>query len=71
MLQPGTQVTWNGGSQHGHVTDVFTRTVTFRLQGSQVSRRDIEDTPSYLIQLPDGEMVLKPGNELIPTSRHQ
>ena len=62
----GDKVQWNWGSGTGtgKVTKVYTRKITRKLKGHEVTREASEDEPAYLIEQEDGDEVLKSGSEL-------
>ena len=57
----GTRVKWQWGRGWGHgtVAERFTRKVTRTIKGATITRRATEEEPAYLIDLEDGDKVLK------------
>ena len=55
---------WGNGTGSGKVDDVFTRKVTRKIDGNEVTRNADEDNPAYLIKQDDGDQVLKSESEL-------
>ena len=55
---------WGNGTGSGKVDDVFTRKVTRKIGGNEVTRNADEDNPAYLIKQDDGDQVLKSESEL-------
>lgn len=64
MIDLGTTVTWDSGTQTGQITDMFNRKITWRLRGSEIHRHETNDKTTYLIRQPDGEYILKHHNEV-------
>lgn len=64
MIELGVHVTWDDGRSMGRVTDVFDRKVTWRLQGSDVQRYESNENPTYMIELNNGDFILKHRHEL-------
>ena len=62
----GDKVTWNwaNGTGTGRITKVYTRKITRKIKGSEITRNASEDEPAYLIEQKDGDEVLKSGSEL-------
>ncbi|MCP1167429.1 hypervirulence associated TUDOR domain-containing protein [Limimaricola litoreus] len=62
----GDKVTWNwaNGTGTGKVTKVYTRKITRKIKGSEITRNASEEEPAYLIEQEDGDEVLKSGSEL-------
>ena len=64
MIEMGTRVSWDSGQQKGYVADVFNRKVTWRLQGGDIQCHETSKHPTYLIELENGEFILKQKHEL-------
>lgn len=62
----GTRVEWDwgNGTAAGEVVKVYTRKITLKIKGSDVTRDASEDEPAYRIEQEDGDEVLKSGSEL-------
>jgi len=62
----GTAVKWKWGSGYGHgkVQSSFTKKVTRKIDGEEISRNGSEDNPAYYIEVDDGNNVLKLHSEL-------
>lgn len=62
----GTTVEWDwgNGTGTGKVVQAYTRKITIRIKGSEVTRDACEDAPAYKIEQHDGDEVLKPHSEL-------
>ncbi|GGG72172.1 hypothetical protein GCM10011415_20240 [Salipiger pallidus] len=65
----GSTVEWNwaNGTGSGKVVKRYTRKITLKLKGNEVTRNASEDNPAYRIRQDDGDEVLKSESEL---SRH-
>lgn len=57
---------WGSGSASGTIRDRYTRRVTRRIKGTEVTRNGDHDNPAYLIEQEDGDEVLKLASELKP-----
>lgn len=55
---------WASGTGTGKVTERFTSKVTRTLKGTEVTRKASDESPAYLIEQEDGDMVLKSACEL-------
>jgi len=66
QISKGSKVKWDWGqgTATGTVQEVFTKSVTRTLKGSEVTRNGSEDTPAYLIEQEDGDEVLKLSTEV-------
>ena len=66
MYNQGTKVKWNwgNGTGTGEVQKSYTKHVSMKIKGTEVSRNASEDDPAYLIEQDDGDEVLKPHSEL-------
>ncbi|WP_282024327.1 DUF2945 domain-containing protein [Limimaricola cinnabarinus] len=62
----GDKVSWNwaNGTGTGKVTKVYTKKITRKIKGSEITRNASEEEPAYLIEQEDGDEVLKSGSEL-------
>ena len=62
----GDKVSWNwgNGTGEGEVQKVYTRSVTRKLKGSEVTRNGSKDDPALLIEQEDGDEVLKLQSEV-------
>lgn len=65
-FRKGQTVTWDwgGGTATGKIKDRFTRKVTRKIKGSEITRNGDADNPAYLIEQEDGDEVLKLASEL-------
>ena len=65
----GSTVEWNwaNGTGSGKVVKRYTRKITLKIKGSEITRDASEDNPAYRIRQDDGDEVLKSESEL---SRH-
>ncbi|SFI56519.1 DUF2945 domain-containing protein [Jannaschia pohangensis] len=55
---------WGDGTAEGKVEKTYTRSVTRKLQGSEVTRNGSEDDPALYIEQEDGDGVLKLASEV-------
>ncbi|AUC55588.1 DUF2945 domain-containing protein [Sagittula sp. P11] len=55
---------WGNGTASGTVVNKYTRKITLKIKGSEVTRDADEDNPAYRIEQEDGDEVLKKGSEL-------
>ncbi len=62
----GTQVEWDwgNGTGSGKVVKKYTRKITLKIKGSDVTRDASDDDPAYRIEQEDGDEVLKSESEL-------
>ena len=62
----GTKVEWDWGNGTGTGTVVkkYTRKITLKIKGSEVTRDASDDDPAYRIEQEDGDEVLKSESEL-------
>lgn len=62
----GARVEWNWakGVGAGKVVEEFTKSVTRRIKGVEVTRKASKDEPAYMIEQDDGGRVLKSASEL-------
>lgn len=70
-MKKGTKVKWNWGkgSASGKVNEKFTKKVTRKIKGAEVTRNADNENPAYLIELSDGGKVLKSESELSKDSK--
>lgn len=59
---------WGDGTATGTITERYTRKVTRKIKGSEITRNGDSDNPAYLIEQDDGDEVLKLASELKPAS---
>lgn len=61
-----TQVSWSWGSgtAEGKIKTVYKTDVTKTIKGTEVSRKATSDSPAYLIEQDDGDLVLKSHSEI-------
>lgn len=55
---------WGNGYGHGEVQSVFTKKVTRKIDGSEVTRDGTEENPAYYVVVEEGNNVLKLESEL-------
>ncbi|WP_040604815.1 HVA1 family protein [Sagittula stellata] len=55
---------WGSGTASGKVVQKYTRKITLKIKGTEVTRDADEDNPAYRIEQEDGGEVLKKGSEL-------
>lgn len=62
----GDKVEWNwaNGSATGKVEKVYTKRITRKIKGNEVTRDADNDNPAYYIKQNDGDAVLKSHSEL-------
>lgn len=62
----GTKVKWKWGTGYGHgqVQSSFTKKVTRKIAGEEITRHGSQDNPAYYIHVDDGNNVLKLHSEL-------
>ncbi|TPM26459.1 DUF2945 domain-containing protein [Mesorhizobium sp. B2-3-4] len=65
-LRKGARVTWKWGAHtaDGKVSRSFTSEVKRTIKGTEVVRKASPEEPAYLIELADGDHVLKSHSEL-------
>lgn len=65
-MRKGTEVRWKWGqgTATGKIAERFTRKVTRKLQGSEITRNGSDDDPALLIEQDDGARVLKLSSEV-------
>ncbi|MEO0531856.1 MAG: DUF2945 domain-containing protein [Planctomycetota bacterium] len=66
IYSEGDAVKWEWGSGYGRgtVQSRFEKSVTRKIDGSEVTRNGSEDDPAYYVEVEDGNNVLKLGSEL-------
>lgn len=64
--EEGERVKWEWGNGYGRgtVEKVYTRKVTRKISGTEVTRQASEDEPAYYITQKDGDAVLKSHSEV-------
>ncbi|MEQ5871865.1 DUF2945 domain-containing protein [Sagittula sp. NFXS13] len=55
---------WGNGEGTGTIQKKYTRKITLKIKGSEVTRDADDDNPAYRIEQDDGDEVLKKGSEL-------
>lgn len=55
---------WGQGTAEGKVTRVYTRKITRKIKGTEVTRHASDAEPAFLIEQDDGTPVLKSCTEL-------
>jgi hypothetical protein len=62
----GTKVEWDwgNGTGTGKVVQKYTRKITLKIDGTEVTRNASDDEPAYRIEQEDGDEVLKSDSEL-------
>ena len=55
---------WGNGIGSGKVVKKYTRKITLKIKGSDVTRDASDDEPAYRIEQEDGDEVLKSESEL-------
>ncbi|WP_062013276.1 DUF2945 domain-containing protein [Aureimonas sp. AU4] len=65
-IRKGTEVEWKYGSSkaQGKVEQTFTKEVTRKIKGKEVTRKATNDNPAYLLKQEDGTKVLKSDSEV-------
>lgn len=66
----GTDVEWNwgNGTARGTVETIYTKKITRKIKGNEVTRKADKDNPAYYIKQEDGDAVLKSHSELSKAS---
>ncbi|WP_298998108.1 DUF2945 domain-containing protein [Flagellimonas sp. S174] len=66
MIRKGTRVSWKwgNGEAEGKVIDTYTRKVTKKIKGNEITRIGEEGNKVLLIQQEDGTQVIKKENEV-------
>lgn len=62
----GTKVKWDwgNGSASGKIVARYTQKRTLKIDGTEVTRKASEDSPSYKIEQEDGQEVFKSHSEI-------
>lgn len=62
----GTKVEWDwgNGTGTGKVVKKYTRKITLKIDGAEVTRDASDDEPAYKIEQEDGDEVLKSESEI-------
>jgi hypothetical protein len=55
---------WGQGQAEGEVADVFTKRVTRRIKGKDITRNASAEEPACLVRQKDGDLALKSASEL-------
>ncbi len=55
---------WGAGTACGTVQKKYTKKVTHKIKGKEVTRNASAEEPAYAIRQEDGDRVLKSGSEL-------
>ncbi|WP_341210983.1 DUF2945 domain-containing protein [uncultured Limimaricola sp.] len=55
---------WGNGTGTGTITKVYTRKITRKIKGAEITRNASEDDPAYLIEQDDCDEVLKGASEI-------
>lgn len=55
---------WGDGTATGEIQKVYTRKITLKIKGTEVTRDADEDEPAYRIEQSDGDEVLKSHSEV-------
>lgn len=66
MIKEGTEVTWKWGqgTASGKVKSTFAKTVTRKIDGTEVTRNGKEGNKALYIEVEDGNNVLKLESEV-------
>lgn len=66
MIKEGTKVTWKwgNGTASGKVKSTFTKTVTRKIDGTEVTRNEEEENKALYIEVEGGNNVLKLESEV-------
>ncbi len=66
MIRKGTKVNWKWGSGtgEGKVIETFQEEITKTLKGSKITRKGEKGNKALLIELEDGDQVLKLESEV-------
>ncbi|MBC6998132.1 DUF2945 domain-containing protein [Cytophaga sp. FL35] len=66
MIQKGTNVKWEwgNGSAQGKVKETYTKEVTKKIKGNEVTRKGEEGNKALYIEQEDGDHVLKSESEV-------
>jgi len=62
----GTKVkwSWGNGTGEGTIEKVYTKKITRKIKGTEVTREADDDCPAYFIKQGDGDVVLKSHSEV-------
>ncbi|MGB7433628.1 MAG: DUF2945 domain-containing protein [Ahrensia sp.] len=62
----GTKVEWDWGegTAQAKIVTVYTRKITRKIKGTDVTREASEEEPAYLLEQDDGDEVLKSHSEV-------
>lgn len=65
-MQKGDQVkwSWGNGTASGKITERYTKKVTRKIKGNEVTRNGSHDDAAILIEQEDGDEVLKLESEV-------
>ena len=55
---------WGDGTARGTIEKIYTRKVTRKIKGTEVTRKASKDEPAYAIRQKDGDLVLKSHSEV-------
>ncbi|MCX7567273.1 DUF2945 domain-containing protein [Sulfitobacter sp. F26169L] len=55
---------WGDGTAQGVVQETYSRNITRKIKGTEVTRNGSEDDPALLIEQSDGDEVLKLASEV-------
>lgn len=55
---------WGNGTGTGKIDKVYTKKVTRKIDGSEITRKASKDEPAYYIKQNDGDAVLKSQSEV-------
>ncbi|NIY73245.1 HVA1 family protein [Marivivens donghaensis] len=55
---------WGNGTGTGKIDKVYTKKVTRKIDGSEITRKASKDEPAYYIKQNDGDAVLKSHSEV-------
>lgn len=55
---------WGSGTAKGVIEKIYTKKITRKLKGTEVTREASDDCPAYLISQYDGDEVLKSHTEV-------
>ncbi|TWT90452.1 hypothetical protein Mal64_08410 [Pseudobythopirellula maris] len=66
VFEEGQRVKWKWGEGYGQgrVKSRFTKRVTRKIEGNEVTRDGSQDNPAYYVETEDGGKVLKLWSEL-------
>ena len=66
QIREGSRVEWDwgNGTGEGKVQKTYTRKITRKIKGSEVTRNGSSDDPAIVIEQEDGDEVLKLASEL-------